>query len=1636
MTITESMSCPVCGGELLPHIVCSNCGTDITLQSVEGLESTYKCPVCGSDAKVKFICEECGSEFPYELIMKKMSEVEVEIKPKKKVHVEKSNLGELETGLTNGLTAKASTSRRKAKGLTNGKGKGLTNGMGKGFTNGNAKDKGLTNGIGKGLTNGLGAKEEKSVRPPKKEKNSMIPVVASIAVAIILLLGALYVLYNPPASGMKIDGNFSDWSGIPMRDEFKQPHAYSDMIKYASKLYGGGLYIYLESNGYLFSDQGSRIYAFIDADNESSTGYKINGIGADYLCKVYGNHTKVVHAAYAYNKSGTEDGLKWDWHYLQPLSLPAAYNGKQLEMALFGAKISEGYRIAFYTSNSVGNYEISSFNIGKAPSLYFEARPSHNTKDIYGFGSGEHHLMDINISASGGKININSIHMAARNLTDVYVKDSSGKTFPIDNRTSDISINLALESGEKKVYQVYQVWGRVPNSGENGTLMSIENISIHTSSWSILHKDVEPFRAYIGRPASIKIDGAFGDWVNIKNDPLDQGIPAHIDITQYAGSENSKRLYFYLGVQNGMMAGVMVPEGYYEGKPTGNASVHRINPPETGEDILLIHVTTEDNNRYTIEILGKNGDIGSYSIKGSDISSTSLDVKKDATRLEGSVSLQTFGGSQVKNISFEMSGWNHKMDSTKGMEPEHISVEQGTRSVSGPFISNIRESNQTAKAIVISWTTDVNSTGEVRYSTNSSLSTYSVKYDYRGSDYQTTLHYVKLSDLTPNKTYYYEVVSSTPDKTTTDDNGGNYYSFTTTHTLQSSTPQKSILGRVYKSDGSTPAAGAIVFVNVTTASGEQSYPLSCPVASDGYWTVFADNFINKATGDQLIIQEGDSLHIEVEGALMGTGTNDTTVDNNDPQDCGSIVLGNLPASATVSFIKSDGKQAHSYIIGDNIYVKVSDNDSSANDPSVVDIVNVTVEDPITGDKEMLKLRETGKDTGTFVNFSSPIISVNRTSGIANDGILSTVPGHYIYVSYIDKLDGDNDTTNNEKTSKALMVGYSDQSIHFVDENGTSVDEYHIGDKIYVILTSSNDTAPKISNIRESNQTAKAIVISWTTDVNSTGEVRYSTNSSLSTYSVKYDYRGSDYQTTLHYVKLSDLTPNKTYYYEVVSSTPDKTTTDDNGGNYYSFTTTHTLQSSTPQKSILGRVYKSDGSTPAAGAIVFVNVTTASGEQSYPLSCPVASDGYWTVFADNFINKATGDQLIIQEGDSLHIEVEGALMGTGTNDTTVDNNDPQDCGSIVLGAPYHVEPSVPGANRDPNVAENVTVCIKDPISGDFESVVLNETGANTSVFMNTWDIISSSINAPADNDSVIETGDGHMIEVSYYSLNDTAVMLNQSKGVVSFVDSEANEVDRYVIGDDVYLKVVDSNANLDPNSPDTIYVNVSDNSTGDWENVSLIETGNNTGVFINSVDILHSNKDAAVADNGSLETENGDTINVSYIDHNPSGYVSYDEALMVSPILDISKSANRSSVSPGDEFYYTIVVSNIGLDPALNVKIVDVLPQNLTYVNDTANADSVTHDGQRNIWTYNVLNPGKSITFRIYVKLADNAGDRNITNNATLNYTNSHDKEQPGLYATANTEVPEFGSILIPGIFVSLLVIATLRRIDNKRKRRL
>ncbi len=94
-------------------------------------------------------------------------------------------------------------------------------------------------------------------------------------------------------------------------------------------------------------------------------------------------------------------------------------------------------------------------------------------------------------------------------------------------------------------------------------------------------------------------------------------------------------------------------------------------------------------------------------------------------------------------------------------------------------------------------------------------------------------------------------------------------------------------------------------------------------------------------------------------------------------------------------------------------------------------------------------------------------------------------------------------------------------------------------------------------------------------------------------------------------------------------------------------------------------------------------------------------------------------------------------------------------------------------------------------------------------------------------------------------------------------------------------------------------------------------------------------------------------------------------------ISIAKTVSSRTVLLGQNFTYTLSVTNGGPDNAENVSVVDTLPPQLTYVSDD---HAATVSGQTLTWSLGTLAPG---TVNIAVTVAANTTATNIINSATV-----------------------------------------------------
>ena len=77
-----------------------------------------------------------------------------------------------------------------------------------------------------------------------------------------------------------------------------------------------------------------------------------------------------------------------------------------------------------------------------------------------------------------------------------------------------------------------------------------------------------------------------------------------------------------------------------------------------------------------------------------------------------------------------------------------------------------------------------------------------------------------------------------------------------------------------------------------------------------------------------------------------------------------------------------------------------------------------------------------------------------------------------------------------------------------------------------------------------------------------------------------------------------------------------------------------------------------------------------------------------------------------------------------------------------------------------------------------------------------------------------------------------VVIPNGRPQIAFTDSGGGDASFYVVGDEIFIEVVDRFANTDPDLAECITVTVTNPAVGDDETVTLCETGPNSGTFTN------------------------------------------------------------------------------------------------------------------------------------------------------------------------------------------------------------
>ena len=581
-------------------------------------------------------------------------------------------------GLTNGLSAGAEGKKRGLAKKKKSEGENETHeGRMVGLTNGSGR---LGHGRINGITNGSGFIHTAGITTVggfwTRKKYSTV----TILVFLMLMFSIYAVTIAPQIQSGKmgnIDGTFSEWGTVyhySIRD-INTGNPDIDVISAASYLSQNYIYFMFQVKGLIAPSNTVCTYLiFLDTDNNASTGYDLDGFGADYMLDIYGQDGSVSGTLKAFS-NGT--GRNWvDWEDFTTVRV-ARGTGAEACMMETGIPLYSGLISGDITENSVnavvatldsaGHRAMSSLVFGPDGLPSVSIAPINTVGENAIISGSNAEIATLNIkgdSLEGSSTNIRiggSISHGSLNAATLTLGDSGATSVTI---TADVS---GVSPGTAVYYTLSRSDITATSGGKN---VHIGLVNLHAS-------------AYVSKiPDNIVIDGAFADWSNItKNqDESETGIPAGVDITGYAGVMEGDTFYFFSETRGDTLSGSPIPFERLTLHSTGGATHNMPEAPEDiyGEDILRVYLDTDsdaDTGRgiagigadIMIEFRGQYGNVVSSRVFSFRENGWHLSVGKIAglpcgTDFEGSLDLSSIPHSG--NISFVIytTDWNHHED--------------------------------------------------------------------------------------------------------------------------------------------------------------------------------------------------------------------------------------------------------------------------------------------------------------------------------------------------------------------------------------------------------------------------------------------------------------------------------------------------------------------------------------------------------------------------------------------------------------------------------------------------------------------------------------------------------------------------------------------------------------------------------------------------------------------------------------------------------------------------------------------------------------------------------------------------------------------------------------------------------------
>src|SRR5881392_1249514 len=492
-------------------------------------------------------------------------------------------------GMTNGLKGRTNGLRGRTNGLTNGMGRtnGLTNGMGwtNGLTNGLGRTNGLTNGLGRtnGLTNGLAGIRRMGLRSSGfrgmvRTAGWKLYVIPLVVVGLLLMPLFFVPPYNGPQSPIQIDGQFSDWAGVATEAMASggvlNPNV--DVVRFGVVPNLGSIAFFVEVAGSALMGGGpspgtiDTVRIFIDIDGSTSTGYRIDGLGADRMIEVSG-YAGRVQSSTLWEFDSNRNQRDWNG-WIKGTSTPAAASGSRIEVEaqwLAGVPSSVPLVATVHTVSWDKQVDQGDFPVSPGfGTLSIVSDPQ--VPDV--IAGNDVPLLRLTLTAHGRPVSLNSLQVEIAGTAPANVATSLRLT----DSTSLLAQAAPVSPSVRFSFAPVQIAVGAPTTlfvvgdfaSTTGDTFGVRLPATHPFGVDggvvALHENPGP-RAlgYLGViPATPRVDGGFDEWTAASADPTNDVMPRanpNIDLTHYGGLHSGTATFLSAETSGRILGGTPTP---------------------------------------------------------------------------------------------------------------------------------------------------------------------------------------------------------------------------------------------------------------------------------------------------------------------------------------------------------------------------------------------------------------------------------------------------------------------------------------------------------------------------------------------------------------------------------------------------------------------------------------------------------------------------------------------------------------------------------------------------------------------------------------------------------------------------------------------------------------------------------------------------------------------------------------------------------------------------------------------------------------------------------------------------------------------------------------------------------------------